>query len=172
MYVDPTFETVHARAHGWVGGAMADTEDSPFDPIFYLHHAFIDMIWDVQRKIVYEKYGKEGYVYPDIDDDEAFGVGERLEKAEDSYHYSLRKMLPFDILNQESVDDKYMATYYYDERPKCSASDQDCGSPYLFCIQGIYKCAPKLTLGAQCSKFGSSDCCYNGKCVDGICKKN
>ena len=151
---------------------MADTEDSPFDPIFYLHHAFVDMIWDVQRRNVYENSGKEGYVYPDIDDDEAFGVGEVVDKPEDSYHYSLRKLEPFDILNQESIDEKYMATYYYDRRPRCSALNQNCGSPYLFCISDIFKCAPKLIPGARCSNFASSDCCYKGTCVRGFCQED
>ncbi|WMI68289.1 tyrosinase family protein [Mangrovimonas sp. YM274] len=36
---------VHAGAHRWVGGAMPTTL-SPRDPIFYLHHTFIDKLWD------------------------------------------------------------------------------------------------------------------------------
>ncbi|WP_083702053.1 tyrosinase family protein [Mangrovimonas sp. DI 80] len=36
---------VHAGAHRWVGGAMP-TPLSPRDPIFYLHHTFIDKLWD------------------------------------------------------------------------------------------------------------------------------
>ncbi|WP_168155204.1 tyrosinase family protein [Mangrovimonas xylaniphaga] len=36
---------VHAGAHRWVGGVMP-TPLSPRDPIFYLHHTFIDKLWD------------------------------------------------------------------------------------------------------------------------------
>lgn len=36
--------SVHHGAHRWVGGAMAASV-SPRDPIFYLHHAYIDKLW-------------------------------------------------------------------------------------------------------------------------------
>ena len=44
MYVDNTFELIHGLIHSWVGGAMDDIENSPCDPLFYMHHAFIDRI--------------------------------------------------------------------------------------------------------------------------------
>lgn len=35
---------VHNGPHNWVGGQMA-TGRSPRDPVFYLHHTYIDMLW-------------------------------------------------------------------------------------------------------------------------------
>lgn len=35
---------VHAGAHNWIGGIMGG-RSSPADPIFYLHHTFVDKIW-------------------------------------------------------------------------------------------------------------------------------
>jgi hypothetical protein len=35
---------VHDAPHNWVGGEMA-TSHSPHDPVFYLHHAYIDMLF-------------------------------------------------------------------------------------------------------------------------------
>jgi hypothetical protein len=35
---------IHNRPHNWVGGVMAGTA-SPGDPVFYLHHGWIDMLW-------------------------------------------------------------------------------------------------------------------------------
>jgi hypothetical protein len=35
---------IHNPPHNWVGGVMASTA-SPGDPVFYLHHCWIDMIW-------------------------------------------------------------------------------------------------------------------------------
>ncbi|ETN96206.1 tyrosinase family protein [Zhouia amylolytica] len=35
---------IHAGPHRWTGGAMPTTA-SPRDPVFYLHHTFIDKIW-------------------------------------------------------------------------------------------------------------------------------
>jgi hypothetical protein len=35
---------IHNPPHNWVGGAMA-TAASPRDPVFYLHHCWIDLLW-------------------------------------------------------------------------------------------------------------------------------
>jgi tyrosinase len=35
---------LHNRVHQWVGGHMISAS-SPNDPVFWLHHAFIDLIW-------------------------------------------------------------------------------------------------------------------------------
>jgi hypothetical protein len=35
---------IHNPPHNWVGGAMA-TGASPRDPVFYLHHCWIDLLW-------------------------------------------------------------------------------------------------------------------------------
>ena len=41
----PELETsVHNPPHRWVGGLMATTR-SPADPVFYMHHCWIDMLW-------------------------------------------------------------------------------------------------------------------------------
>jgi len=43
-------EQSHAYMHVWIGGSMI-THYSPRDPLFYLHHTFIDKIWyDWQHK--------------------------------------------------------------------------------------------------------------------------
>ena len=41
----PNLESViHNPPHNWVAGKMAAT-DSPHDPVFYLHHCWIDLLW-------------------------------------------------------------------------------------------------------------------------------
>jgi tyrosinase len=35
---------IHNAPHRWVGGVMARS-DSPGDPVFFLHHAWIDLLW-------------------------------------------------------------------------------------------------------------------------------
>ncbi|MER7466705.1 tyrosinase family protein [Streptomyces sp. NPDC097981] len=35
---------VHNKVHVWIGGQMASAA-SPNDPVFWMHHAFIDMLW-------------------------------------------------------------------------------------------------------------------------------
>jgi len=41
---------VHAGAHRWTGGIMSGPP-SPQDPIFYLHHTFIDKIWQEWQEV-------------------------------------------------------------------------------------------------------------------------
>lgn len=41
---------VHRGAHVWTGGAMP-TPLSPRDPIFYLHHTFVDLVWHIWEEI-------------------------------------------------------------------------------------------------------------------------
>ena len=44
-------ERFHNGVHLWVGGAMKAVGTSPYDPVFYLHHAYIDYLWEKWRKI-------------------------------------------------------------------------------------------------------------------------
>ncbi len=39
----------HNRVHRWVGGLM-NSGASPNDPVFWLHHAFMDRLWEQWRK--------------------------------------------------------------------------------------------------------------------------
>lgn len=39
----------HNHGHSWIGGIMNNTSTSPTDPMFWLHHAEIDRLWQVWR---------------------------------------------------------------------------------------------------------------------------
>ncbi|MFE2547340.1 tyrosinase family protein [Streptomyces sp. NPDC059355] len=51
---------LHNRVHVWVGGQMTSAA-SPNDPVFWLHHAFIDKLWAEWQA----KHPKSGYL-PDV----------------------------------------------------------------------------------------------------------
>ncbi len=40
---------LHNPVHNWIGGNMKDAT-SPNDPIFFLHHCYIDLLWEKWRK--------------------------------------------------------------------------------------------------------------------------
>ncbi|XP_053400401.1 putative tyrosinase-like protein tyr-3 [Mercenaria mercenaria] len=42
-------ELAHGGPHIWVGGQMSGLNTAAHDPAFFLHHAFIDYIWDMFR---------------------------------------------------------------------------------------------------------------------------
>ncbi|VDI14091.1 Hypothetical predicted protein [Mytilus galloprovincialis] len=50
----PNFPSWHREylklVHVWVGGTMLGINTAPSDPVFYLHHCFIDYVWEVFRQ--------------------------------------------------------------------------------------------------------------------------
>jgi tyrosinase len=40
----------HNHGHAWVGGIMNNPSTSPTDPMFWLHHAEIDRLWQIWRQ--------------------------------------------------------------------------------------------------------------------------
>ncbi|HVT58937.1 MAG TPA: tyrosinase family protein [Thermoanaerobaculia bacterium] len=40
----------HNQGHAWIGGIMNNTRTSPADPIFWLHHAEVDRLWQSWRQ--------------------------------------------------------------------------------------------------------------------------
>jgi tyrosinase len=40
----------HNHGHAWIGGIMNNTSTSPTDPIFWMHHAEVDRLWEIWRQ--------------------------------------------------------------------------------------------------------------------------
>lgn len=47
---DGTRLPAHNHGHSWIGGIMNNTSTSPTDPMFWLHHAEIDRLWQIWRQ--------------------------------------------------------------------------------------------------------------------------
>lgn len=41
---------MHGLSHVWVGGFMFVIRVSPNDPTFYMHHSFVDYLWEQFRQ--------------------------------------------------------------------------------------------------------------------------
>ena len=50
-FVYGPMEFYHNGVHVFVGGQMDDVPCSPSDPVFFLHHSFIDRIWEDFRQL-------------------------------------------------------------------------------------------------------------------------
>jgi len=48
---------LHNSVHLWVGGQMRVVSISPNDPVFWLHHTFVDKVWDMWQ----HKYGRQAF---------------------------------------------------------------------------------------------------------------
>ncbi|TVP82341.1 MAG: PEP-CTERM sorting domain-containing protein [Puniceicoccaceae bacterium] len=53
---------LHNLGHVWVGGTMSDVSEAPFDPVFWMHHAFVDLIWSEWQLL----YGLDNYLPEDM----------------------------------------------------------------------------------------------------------
>ncbi len=47
---DGTTLPAHNHGHAWIGGIMNNTSTSPSDPVFWLHHAEVDRLWQIWRQ--------------------------------------------------------------------------------------------------------------------------
>ncbi|XP_062610691.1 uncharacterized protein LOC134272478 [Saccostrea cucullata] len=44
-----SLEGHHNGPHSWVGGHLGRVNTAPYDPVFYMHHSFIDAVWEEFR---------------------------------------------------------------------------------------------------------------------------
>lgn len=47
---DGTGLPAHNHGHSWIGGIMNNTSTSPTDPVFWMHHAEVDRLWQIWRQ--------------------------------------------------------------------------------------------------------------------------
>uniref|UniRef100_A0A0K0D0H1 Clip domain-containing protein n=1 Tax=Angiostrongylus cantonensis TaxID=6313 RepID=A0A0K0D0H1_ANGCA len=83
---------------------------------------------------------------------------------------SLKDLEPYtnkDVLSNHYTD--YM--YEYDKWPRCSKSNPNCGSRYLFChlVNSVPLCIAKIQPGGNCEGFEEASICYEGRCEQGRC---
>uniref|UniRef100_A0A914MEB5 ShKT domain-containing protein n=1 Tax=Meloidogyne incognita TaxID=6306 RepID=A0A914MEB5_MELIC len=154
-------ELTHGNVHIFVGGDMLDPRTSANDPLFYMHHSFVDYIWEGYRVRQQSRQQRETE-YP----------ADNLQ-CEPAQHFAGTPMLPFNPMNNiDGLSNAYTDNLYqFAERPTCR-SGANCGSPYLFCDRshGAPRCASKVRIGGDCRGFNfQEDVCFNGFCSNGRC---
>ncbi|KAL7076764.1 hypothetical protein ACQ4LE_003945 [Meloidogyne hapla] len=155
-------EIPHGTTHTFIGGLMRDARYAANDPIFFNHHCFVDLIWELYRQ-KQQTYAQRPVQYPpDID------VCEPRVHFRDSAMVAFAALKNIDGCRNEYTDNMYE----YAPRPTCSADKPDCGSKYLFCdlSHGTLHCAAKVRQGGDCKGFTKGEqVCYNGACVNNVC---
>ncbi|XP_061190605.1 tyrosinase-like protein 2, partial [Saccostrea echinata] len=120
-----TLEGQHNIVHGWVGGMMSVLDDAPRDPVFFLHHAYVDYIWTkfIQKQTTMNV--EEEYEI----------VGDDIKR-----HLPNRTMDCFYWLRNVDGLKSHLATnVLYEDSPACP----DCGhSNYLKCHKSLNRCVP------------------------------
>ena len=120
-------ELAHGGPHVWVGGQMAGLNTAAHDPVFFLHHAFIDYVWERFRR----RQSRVCRVNPETDYPMAMGL-----------HAPDR---PTDGFQQYRAVDGYMAFwtrfwFNYERSPWCSFWRPFCRTPYLRCDMRRQRC--------------------------------
>ncbi|KAL4003423.1 Common central domain of tyrosinase family protein [Acanthocheilonema viteae] len=156
-------EYYHASVHIWVGGDMKPPITSANDPIFFLHHSFVDYIFENWRQMHQNRMQRE-QDYPD-----------EITSCTTTLHFADANMRPFNLANRQGLSNAYTDYMYtYEQRPNCSESQPNCHSQFLFCdlLNGPAHCVSKIKLGKSCEQFAGEDACYMGVCSDGYCRTN
>lgn len=132
-------ENAHNTPHVWVGGGMLDLDRAPFDPIFYMHHAFVDCVWELYREHA-KSNGENPEKYPPTDDD--LHVGNRSM-------VNLPPLNGVSLTNSDGYKNSWTQVYYTcAPLPSCSDSNINCGSDWLECDIFSSKCVSKGSAAA------------------------
>ncbi|KAH3755414.1 hypothetical protein DPMN_190110 [Dreissena polymorpha] len=122
-------EVLHDGVHDWVGGDMSYVRHAPYDPVFYMHHTFIDYIWEQFRT-------RQSSVSCRVDVERDYR--ELGDYAVDNFpgHAPWEEMHGFEYLqNRDGLWRNWTtAVYGYEAAPRCP----ECGnSENLFCDRDI-----------------------------------
>lgn len=143
---------------------MLDVPISPNDPVFFLHHSFVDYMWEKFRQLKQSTKLEKETDYPDS------------TRSCTSFHYFNSTMTPFPLRNSDGLQTSYTDLFYsYQDRPVCTQNvggENQCGSPYLICDRRRWRCLSKVQIHGNCTGFENSEeeLCYNSKCLAGVCQ--
>ncbi|KAI3416290.1 hypothetical protein GPALN_005829 [Globodera pallida] len=115
-------EMNHNNVHAWIGGEMAQLVTSTQDPIFFLHHCFVDYVWE-QWRIMWQTREEREAQFP--------SDAQVVACSGSTYCRLNATMLPFQdpiVLNSAGLSNDYTDNLYtYAPRPTCKLAGE-CGS--------------------------------------------
>lgn len=121
---DDGLEDQHNGVHIWVDGHMDNLALAPHDPVFWLHHCFVDYIWEVFRMRQLARGINSAYDFVPTNitgqnpDETAFGI--------EGY------------INRDGYSDRIARVVQYDPMPRCPycglSSDMYCNRNIGFCV--------------------------------------
>jgi hypothetical protein len=137
----------HDGVHRWIGGQMNYLPSAVYDPIFWLHHCFVDYIWEKFR----ENQRKAGVkLETDYPVNPSVLGSHELHLPDADIGFANLKVI-------DGLSELFTSEWYiYAPRPTCHQGKQDCESKYLKCVlskhangtdldqgQGHYECVAR-----------------------------
>lgn len=132
-----TIEGQHGNVHIWVGGTMRDEYQTAFDPVFILHHTFIDYIWEKFRQKIRQQGVNPSTDYP-------WPMNNHLHRPDNTmYMYD-------NYTNLDGYSDMFTQyLYQYEDMPSC---ETNCGnSRFLTCRRGVCVSLTACDIGEKSS---------------------
>lgn len=130
-----TIEGQHGNVHNWVGGTMSNPIEAAYDPVFILHHTFIDYIWEKFR----QKIRLQGV---DPTTDYPWPMHNDLHSPDNILFGNYTNLYGYsDIFTQDF--------YHYEDMPSC---ETNCGnSRFLTCRRGVCVSFTACDIGEESS---------------------
>lgn len=114
-------EDHHGEPHLWIGGHMAPQALAAYDPVFFLLHSFVDLIWELFRRIQRRRGVDPTIDYP------FNNTGPPGHRYNDPSGFG-------NLLNRHALSDIFTTEMYtYQLPPTCSNEQPTCGSSYIRC---------------------------------------
>ncbi|KAL5022793.1 hypothetical protein ScPMuIL_001948 [Solemya velum] len=144
-FPDSNLEFHHGGVHIWVDGQMGSLNTAAQDPVFWLHHAFVDYVWELFRRNQRVNGIDPTTDYPTI--------------VNNSMHAANAPLGLANMRNIDSLGDQFSQIYSYERHPTCSVDFPDCGSSYFRCdMRGFPRCVPldQITINQQNTQFNQN----------------
>ncbi|WAR12283.1 TYRO-like protein [Mya arenaria] len=121
-HLNTSLEFLHNQVHIWIDGQMGSLETASHDPIFWMHHAYVDYVWELFRR-----------------NQRRFGIDPTTDYpafVNNSMHMAAFPMGLANFRNIDGMSEVFTSSIYtYETSPSCSQRMPDCGSPYLRCVR-------------------------------------
>lgn len=119
---DNNLEDHHNQVHIWVGGQMAPPALAAFDPVFYMLHSYIDLLWEIFRGLQ-----KRRGIDPTTD------FPRNITEIPDGQRYEDPSGFG-NLLNRHGLSNVFTDNIYkYERPPSCTVQNPNCGTENLRC---------------------------------------
>ncbi|KAI8787268.1 tyrosinase protein tyr-1 [Biomphalaria glabrata] len=124
-------ESFHEGVHAFCGGAMKLFATAAFDPLFYLLHTFIDLIWSLFRDNL-KKHGVDPETFPVIKN------SSHLHSSDSPTYFG-------NLTHADGYSEILANSVTYWKSPVCNETKPDCDSRFLICEKESGRCLPTIS---------------------------